>query len=157
MTTINRLTTADTVALVDRVVIWSEQDGDTRGATLQTLSALLGSGGGGGTTPTTPAGTTRVLVSPVFTPFTTTVAPATGDIWLILSPVPALSVGTVELPALASCVDGQEILISTTKPLTELTIDGGDADVTGDPGALAADGYIRLRFDAALVAWVRVG
>lgn len=82
---------------------------------------------------------------------------AGSSIWLILTPVAGYAAGTLLLPAVADVVDKQEILVNCTQVVTTLTITGNGATVTGAPTTLAANAFFRLRFDAVLNTWYRVG
>ncbi len=82
---------------------------------------------------------------------------AGSSIWLVLTPGGGYAAGTLVLPAVADVVDKQEILVNCTQSVTTLAITGNGATVTGAPTTLAANAYFRLRFDAVLTTWYRVG
>ena len=91
--------------------------------------------------------------------FNVQVAPQTGgaSVWLVLTPLAAYAAGTITLPAVALCQDGQELLLNTTQAVTALTVAGNGATVNGAPTTLAANAFFRLKFDAVLRVWYRVG
>lgn len=151
-TNINELSRSATLADADLVPIWQDANGDTRAVTAETIKAYVS-----GQTAGAPTGYTRIVSSPAVSPFEIDIPAATGDIWLIISPSEPMAQGTVNLPAAESCVNGQEITISATFPVTSLTLDGNTAGILGEPTALSADGYFRLRFDESLETWFRVG
>jgi hypothetical protein len=47
--------------------------------------------------------------------------------------------------------------VNTTQAVTALTVAGNGATVNGAPTTLAANGFFRIRFDAVLDVWYRVG
>lgn len=79
------------------------------------------------------------------------------SVWLILTPTGAFVDGTIVLPTLANAADKQEILVNCTQAITNLTVNGNGATVTGEPATLAANDFFRLRFDAVADVWYRVG
>lgn len=80
------------------------------------------------------------------------------NVWLIISPLGAYAAGTIVLPAVANCIDGQEIIVFCTQAVTTLTVSGnGAVDVLGEPTAFTANGYFRLRYEATAQIWYRVG
>jgi hypothetical protein len=87
------------------------------------------------------------------------IAPDTSgeNVYLLLTPTGTLAAGTITLPALASAVDGQQVLVSCTQIVTALTVAGNGATVNGAPTTLAANGFFRLRFDGVNNSWYRVG
>jgi hypothetical protein len=78
-------------------------------------------------------------------------------VFLLLTPGGTYATGTIVLPALAECADGQEVLVTCTQIVTALTVSGNGSTVNGAPSALAANGFFRLRFDGVLDSWYRVG
>lgn len=97
--------------------------------------------------------------APNATGFNAAIAPpaAGASVWLLLTPAAAYAAGTITLPALSECMDGQEVLVSCTQTVTTLAIAGNGATVNGAPSTIAANGFFRLRFDAVFAAWYRVG
>jgi len=77
--------------------------------------------------------------------------------WLLLTPDAGYAAGTVNLPAIATLVDDQEVLVTTTQAVTTLTVGNGGAIVNSAPTTLAAGGFFRLRFDLINGSWYRVG
>lgn len=97
--------------------------------------------------------------APNATGFSVTVAPAVAgtSVWLLLTPLAGYAAGTVVLPAVATAQHGQEVLVSCTQAVTTLTVSGNGGTVNGAPAALTANGFFRLKFDAVVDAWYRVG
>lgn len=95
--------------------------------------------------------------APSATGFSVQVTDGSDSIWLILTPTAGFAAGTIVLPALANCVDKQEVLVNCTQAVTTLTVSGNGATVTGAPTTLAANAFFRLRFDDVANVWYRVG
>lgn len=98
--------------------------------------------------------------APTATGFSVTIAPTTaGDnVHLILTPAAGYAAGTIVLPAVADVVDKQDVLVNCTQAVTTLTISANGATaVTGAPSTLAANAFFRMKYDAVLQTWYRVG
>mgnify|MGYP003525106085 FL=1 len=98
--------------------------------------------------------------APAATGFSVTVAPSVdgNNVWLLLTPVAGYAAGTVVLPALATLADGQEVIVSTTQAITTLTVSlNGATAANGSPTTMAANAYFRLKYDATLSSWYRIG
>jgi hypothetical protein len=150
---INQLSRADTVTAGDLAVIFSTNNGDARAAAMSVILAYLQEN-------LTESGSFMTqYASPNATAFNVTIAPATSgeNVYLLLTPTGTLAAGTITLPALASAVDGQQVLVSCTQIVTTLTVAGNGATVNGAPTTLAANGFFRLRFNGVNNSWYRVG
>lgn len=154
MTTINQLARADSLSAGDLLVIWSASNSDARSAAISVLLSYLQSN-------LTPGGSFETqYFAPSATGFSVTVAPTTAgnNVHLLMTPVADYAAGTVTLPAVATCVDKQEVLISSTHAVTTLTISGNGATaVNGAPTTLSANGFARLKYDAVNTSWYRIG
>lgn len=109
---------------------------------------------------TTATGFQTQYFAPNATGWGVTVAPATSGqkVYLLVTPVAGYAAGTITLPAQASCVDGQEVLVSCTQSVTALTVAGNGATaVNGAPTTLAANAFFRLRYDGVSKSWFRIG
>lgn len=98
--------------------------------------------------------------APAATGFSVTVAPSVdgNNVWLLLTPVAGYAAGTVVLPAMATLADGQEVIVSTTQAITTLTVSlNGATAANGAPTTMAANAYFRLKYDATLSSWYRIG
>lgn len=98
--------------------------------------------------------------APAATGFSVTIAPSVdgNNVWLLLTPVAGYAAGTVVLPALATLADGQEVIVSTTQAITTLTVSlNGATAANGAPTTMAANAYFRLKYDATLSSWYRLG
>ena len=151
MTTINQLTTMDSVSDGDQVPFFSTNNGDTRKAPFSTLKTYFQTG------VTANDDKLTQYSAPSATGFSVQVNNASNSVWLILTATGTFAAGTLVLPTLANCVDRQEILVNSTQVVTALTINGNGATVTGAPTTLAANSFFRLRFDNVAKVWYRVG
>ena len=151
MPTINQLSAVDEVVSSDQVPIYSSENGDARKASMAVLLAFFK-----GRITANDDKLTQ-YAAPSATGFTVTINNDSLSVWLILTPVAGYAAGTLTLPAVANCVDRQEILVNCTQAVTALTVAGNGATVTGAPTTLAANAYFRLRFDAVTKTWYRVG
>lgn len=151
MTTINQLSAVDTVASSDQVPIYSNGNGDARKASMSVIKDYVLSDA------TVADDKVTQYASPAATGFTVTVNNSSSSVWLILTPLAGYAAGTITLPAVANCIDRQELLVNTTQAVTTLTVAGNGATVIGAPTTLAANAFFRLRFDAVLDVWYRVG
>ncbi len=145
--TINQLSTSSQLAGGDQIVTYSSANGDARKSS---LTALVDYFETAFANPTFEVQT----FAPVSTGFTATLTASAASIWAIISPTGAFATGTVVLPALASSVDGQEIIITSTQGITALTVNGNGATVTGVPSGLPpGGGTIGLRFNSLASTW----
>ena len=152
MTTINQLSAVDAVVSSDQVPIYSSGQGDARKASMSVIKSFVLSGA------TTSDDKISQYAAPSATGFSVTILDSSGtSVWLILTPLAGYAAGTLVLPAVANCVDRQEILFNTTQAVTTLTINANGATVIGAPTTLAANAFFRLRFDDVLNTWYRVG
>jgi len=152
MPEINQLNQVDSVSSGDLVPIFSTENGDARSASMGTLATFFAQQSSGLAFPTQYA-------SPNASGFNVAIAPlATGNnVYLLLTPTGGFAAGTITLPAVALCADGQELLASCTQSVTALTVAGNGAGVNGAPTTLAVNAFFRLRFDGVFKNWYRVG
>jgi hypothetical protein len=94
---------------------------------------------------------------PTSTGFTVPITDSSSSVWLVLTPSGTLAAGAITLPAVANCVESQEILVSSSQIVTALTINTNGATVVGAPATLTATAPFRLRFEPVLKTWYRVG
>ncbi len=151
MTTINQLSAVDAVVSSDQVPIYSSSNGDARKASMSVIKDYVLSDA------TVADDKVTQYAAPAATGFTVTVNNSSDSVWLILTPLAGYAAGTITLPAVANCVDRQEVLVNTTQAVTTLTVSGNGATVIGAPTTLAANAFFRLRFDDVLNTWYRVG
>jgi hypothetical protein len=160
MSSINQLSSISSLSAGDLLAFWDASNSDSRKASLTTLMAFLQAN------LTFTSGLyfgayTTQYAAPSATGFSVTITDGSSDntnVHLILTPVAGYAAGTIVLPAVASCVDAQEVLVNCTQAVTTLTINGNGATaVTGEPTTLAANDYFRLKFDLPTKTWYRVG
>ena len=151
MPTINELNAATQVSGSDLLPIFSQSNGDARKLSLANFANWLAG----------QMASSNNLVTQYAAPsssgFTVQVQDASNSVWLVLTPTGTMASGQIKLPALASSVDKQELLVNTTNAVTALSFDGNGSTVTGAPSTLAAGGFFRLRYDAVTSTWYRVG
>jgi hypothetical protein len=160
MTTINQLTAVDALQAGDAIPIFDTSNGDARKAAISVLLAYMQANLTFSTFTGQGAYTTQ-YAAPSATGFSVTITDGADDntnVHLILTPTAGYATGTIVLPAVASCVDKQEVLVNCTQQVTTLTVDGNGATaVTGEPTSLAADDFFRLKYDLPTQTWYRVG
>jgi hypothetical protein len=151
MPTINQLTAVDNVVSSDQVPIYQSENGDARKASMAVIKTFMLDG------ITAADDKITQYAAPSATGFSVQITDGSDSIWLILTPNAGYAAGTIVLPALANCVDKQEVLVNCTQAVAALTVSGNGATVTGAPTALTANAFFRLRFDDVVNVWYRVG
>ncbi len=148
-----RLSAVDALAAGDQFPIYSAANGDARRTSLTLLTEYLQE------LLTSQDEMETQYFAPTATGWSVTVAPTVtgGDVWLRVTPAAGYAAGTVVLPALASSVDKQDILVTCNQAVTTLTITPSGSTVEGAPTTLAANAFFRLRYEAVFHIWVRVG
>ena len=146
MTNINQLSTISTLQGGDLMPVWSTNNGDSRKASMTTLSTYMQSA------LSLPGALATQYSAPSSTGFSVTVS--AGDTWLLLTPTGTLANGAIVLPTGAA--DKSIVSVNCTQIVTTLSVTSGNT-VTGAPTTLAANGFFTMRYDAATAAWYRVG
>jgi hypothetical protein len=146
MTSINKLSSLDTLSGGDLLAVWATGNGDTRKASLTLLTSYLQGA------LSLPGVLSTQYAAPSATGFTVTVSAA--DTWLLLTPTGAFAAGAVVLPSAPT--DKAVVNINSTQAITSLTVSAGGTTVTGAPTTLAQNGFFTMRYDAATSAWYRV-
>ena len=155
MPEINELTAVDTLIAADQVPVFSSNNGDARKASMTVFLQFMQDNL---TFSTSGISYTSQYAAPSATSFSVQVTDGSDNIHLILTPTAGFAAGTIVLPAIGNVVDKQEVLVNSTQVVTTLTIDGnGAVAVTGEPSTLAANDFFRLKYDAAVQTWYRVG
>lgn len=148
---INNLTATTEISLGNQIPVYKSDQSDTYRVSLTTLKALLNEDA---------VATDDKIIqyeAPTTTGFSVAIDDGSDSIWLVLTPDAGYATGTITLPAVANCVDKQEILVNCTQAVTTLTVTGNGATVVGAPTTLAANAYFRLKFESVLNRWYRVG
>lgn len=163
MTTINNLSALDSLTAADLLVLYSSANSDARRATLTTLLSFLQDQLDDGSL-TAPGSSFDTQYSAPSGNFTLAVASSSSDadgsenVHVILTPTGTITTGAITLPAVANLVDKQEVLLNTTQAVTNFSVGAnGAADVIGEPSTLAANAFLRLKYDAVTTNWYRVG
>lgn len=154
MTDIHKLASEDQLSVGDQIPIWSSNASDTRRVSITSLVNFLMAQIAAN------SGFRTQYAAPSSSDFAVTIAPPVNgtSTFLLLTPTGALVAGAIVLPLLANCIDGQEVLVACTQPVTALTMMGNGATaVNGAPSTLAANSFFRLRFDLIAKSWFRVG
>jgi hypothetical protein len=151
MPTINQLSTVDDLSGGDLFPVYVSANGDARKVSATNLRDFVLSNAS-----VTDDKITQ-YAAPSSTGFTVSILNGSESVWLILLPTGGFAAGTIVLPALAVCVDKQEVLVNCTQAVSSLTINGNGATVTGAPTSLSTNGFFRLRFDGLAKVWYRVG
>jgi hypothetical protein len=145
-TSINNLPTASPLSLSDLMVLWSSANSGNAKASLSAVLTLFKASF------VSPDFTT-MIVAPTVSGFNQQIGEVSTNTWLIINPTGAFAAGTVTLPPLASCFDGQQILVTTSNSIAALTVTGNGSDVVGEPSSLGVGGFFALRFNLLQEAW----
>lgn len=150
MSNIRLLTSKDTLAGSDNFPIYDSANGDDRKASLTTLLAWIEDNFAD---PDFPAS----ITAPTSSGFNIQLAAVTTNLFVILNPTGAFAAGTITLPPVADCFDGQEIIVVTSQTIGAFTLAGNGATLVGAPSALAATGSFRIRFNELQSIWYCIG
>lgn len=151
MPTIDQLSSTSVLYDTDKLPLFSPTQDDTRAATLPQLAAYvqakiegipdeteynIGSGDG----------------------FAVTVLPVTigGSVHARIALTAAVATGTIILPGIDDRVQGQEVLVTCTKQVSALTINGNGATLSGAPTSIGPTTPFKLRFDSISTTWDKV-
>lgn len=145
MTTINSLSQIDALGGGDQVPVYDSDAGTARKASLSQFVTYFKSAFA--------SPDVTVTISSPIAGFNQVLPTSTTSQWLILTPAGVLATGTVTLPPVADCFDGQRVLVTSTEAITTLTVAGNGATVNGAPAALATDGFFELRYNTLLLSW----
>lgn len=146
MPTINQLSAVTSVAASDLLPLYSSANGDARKASMSVVLDFIEANFG------SPEFTT-IINAPTSSGFNILLAAATSNLWLIINPTGPFVAGTITLPPVASCYDGQQIIVTCSQSITTLTLAGNGATIVGAPTALGTGGFFALRFNDLQSAW----
>jgi len=154
MPTINQLSSTDSITDGDQFLVYKQNSGDARKVASSAIYNYIAS-------KTTDTGnnptTTDQYETPAFSGFNITILTVSNNIFLYLTPTSALATGTITLPSVSGCFNGQTITIFSTQQITILTIAANGAmDVLLPPAALAENSSITLRYNSNTLIWYRV-
>lgn len=146
MPTINQLPVLDQLSSGDQLPVYSPVNGDARRVS---ITALLEFFKGNFADPNY----LTIINSPTNSGFNLQLGAQTQSLFLILNPSGAFAAGTITLPPVASCFDGQEILVASSQSIAALTVNGNGATLIGAPSALGIGGFFTIRFNALQGTW----
>ncbi len=142
MTAINDLTRVSSLVGGDIIPVWITSQGGPYGVSFTDFTASI----------TDTASEVKQYSTPL-TAATVTVGQS-DDTWLILTPAGTLATLTVNLGATPA--DMQEVIVTSSQIITALTVTSTGSTV-GQPTAMAANGFFRMKYDAVMTTWRRVG
>lgn len=150
---IQKLSKVTTLDASDLLPVFSQALGGDAAATLASLQAWLQSQITAASTPITQ------YAAPQATGFNILIAPpvAGTSVYLLITPTAGFAAGTITFPPIASCVDGQQIVLICTQAVTAVTFDGNGAPIIGAPTTLFSNGYAQFRYDGVFDQWFRIG
>lgn len=146
MTTINQLSTISSLSASDKLVVWSDANGDSRKASLSALMAFIESQFASPEFET-------VITAPTASGFNIQMPVYTKSVWEIINPTGTFAAGTLTLPAPTDCFDGQQIIVCATQIITAFTLAGNGSTIVGTPVSLGAGGFFTIRFNALQKTW----
>lgn len=149
MAAINKLPTVGTLSTSDLVALFSGSLGNDAAATLGTLVTFLQS------QLTSPGDDITQYASPNASGFGVLVSPVVDgqSVFLLLTPTAGFAAGTITLPDVSTCIDGQHVVVASTQAVTSLTVAGNGSVVNGAPTSLVANQAFVLRWDGIMQAW----
>lgn len=146
MPTINQLPLLDQLSGGDNIPVYSPTNGDARRISVTSLIEFFQAN-------FADPDYLTIINAPTNSGFNLQLGAQTQSVFLILNPSGAFAAGTITLPPVASCFDGQEILVASSQSIAALTVNGNGATLVGAPGALGAGGFFTIRFNALQGAW----
>lgn len=150
MAEINQLNTLDQISSDDLLPIFSRINSDARKVSAYNFAQYV-------LDQMTEQLKVRQYSAPAATGFNVQVTDQSSDVWLTLMPAAGYAAGTIVLPALANSADQQEVIVNCTQSVTTLTVNGNGATVVGAPTTLSANAYFKLKYDAVMATWYRIG
>lgn len=94
-----------------------------------------------------------IINAPTNSGFNLQLGTQTQSVFLIINPTGAFAAGTITLPPVASCFDGQEILVGSSQSIAALTVNGNGGTLLGTPGALGIGSFFTIRFNRLQSTW----
>tara|TARA_R110000851_G_scaffold55339_1_gene129929 strand:+ start:1221 stop:2381 length:1161 start_codon:yes stop_codon:yes gene_type:complete len=149
MPTINQLPTITTLSGGDQLPVYATSNGDARKASINTLVEYF-------QTTFADPNYTVVINAPTNSGFNIALAASSQSIWLIMNPTGTFAAGSVTLPPVLNCYDGQEIIIISTQTISALTINGNGGTLVGVPASLGAGSSFTIRFNELQQTWYTI-
>ncbi|HCA5022803.1 TPA: transcriptional regulator [Acinetobacter baumannii] len=148
----NRLNETDALEIGDQFVLYKGGCTDFRAVPTSTVLAWI--------LENIPVITPASGIIQLFNPtadFTIEITNNPVSTYLVMNPLTGITNGTIKLPPLTRLVDGQEVLVTSSQQISNLTIDGNGAALIGDPNALSASGFFTMKFEKVSQTWYRRG
>lgn len=146
MPTINQLPTVTQVSGGDQLPLYVTNQGDARRCSVTTLLEYFSQNFASPDYET-------IINAPTNSGFNINLGQQSNNVFLILNPTGTFAAGSVTLPPVASCFDGQEIVLVSSAAVENFTIVGNGSTVIGAPAGLIAGGGFTLRFSAVQDTW----
>lgn len=147
-----RLNTTDTLEAGDQVVLFRTKNGDYRAIPFDTLVQLI--------LDQVPTPVYQAATIQLFNPnanFTKIIDNNIAGTYLVMNPSTVIATGALVLPSVNDIIDGQEVLVTSSQQITDLTIDANGATVIGAPDAMGATAFFKLKYEELSQTWYRVG
>ena len=149
MPTINQLPLLAQLSGGDNIPVYSPVNGDARRVSITSLIEYFQAN-------FADPDYLTIINAPTNSGFNIQIGAQTQNVFLIINPTGTFAAGTITLPPVASCFDGQEIVVSCSQVINTLTITPNGATVIGAPNAFSAGGFFALRFNVLQAAWYTV-
>jgi hypothetical protein len=149
MPTINQLPVLAQLSGGDSIPVYSPTNGDARRASITSLieyfQAIFAD-----------PNYLTIINAPTNSGFNIQLGAQTQSLFLIINPTGDFAAGTITLPPVASCFDGQEILVVSSKFIAALTVNTNGAALLGAPGLLPTGGFFTMRFNKLQETWYTI-
>jgi hypothetical protein len=97
-----------------------------------------------------------VIINAPISGFTLQLTNASNNLQVILNPAGTLATGTIVLPPVADCFDGQEIIFVSTQTITALTTNANGGTTVGVPSGFSATSTFTIRFNKLQSTWYTI-
>ena len=148
MPTINQLSSVNAVAGSDQVPVYSSGQGDARKASLSTVLQYVKDNFADPNY--------DVIINAPIAGFTLQLTNTSNNLQVILNPAGTLATGTIVLPPVADCFDGQEIIFVSTQTITALTTNANGGTTVGVPSGFSATSTFTIRFNKLQSTWYTI-
>lgn len=146
MPTINQLPVSSQLSGGDNIPVYSPTNGDARRASLTSLIEFFEAN-------FADPNYLTIINAPTNSGFNLQLGTQTESVFLIINPTGAFAAGTITLPPVASCFDGQEILVVSSQSIAALTVNGNGGTLLGTPSALGIGSFFTIRFNRLQSTW----
>jgi hypothetical protein len=146
MPTINQLPAVTQVSGGDQLPLYVTNQGDARRCSVTTLLNYFSQNFASPDYET-------IINAPTNSGFNVDLGQRSNNVFLILNPTGTFAAGSVTLPPVASCFDGQQIVLASSAAIGAFSINANGATVIGAPTGLNVGGGWTLRFSAIQDTW----